>query len=161
MLARRDPFRELNELNETFNRFFDSALGQRMSGEQGWSFGSVPLDVIETENGYVVKAALPGINPDELDITYSNNVLTIKGEVVPDKEEEPARYHLRERWYGKFQRSLVLPAKVMSENIQADYDAGVLTLFLPKSEEVKPKRIAIKSGTGQQSKMIEGKYSNN
>lgn len=154
MLAQRDPFRELMDLNNTFNRFFDHVWSDGWFAGQQWVGGAFPLDLTETEEGYQVKASLPGLAPDDLEITLSNNVLTIKGEIKPDREEDTSRYHLKERWSGVFQRSLTLPTTVVVDNIQANYEAGVLTLFIPKSEEARPKRISIQSGA--QPKMIEG-----
>lgn len=127
----------------------------QQSGRQisGWS---LPLDVVENEDEFVVKASIPGIQPDELDITFTNHTLTIKGEVKREEDIEESRYHLRERRYGRFERSIYLPTDVEADKIEASYNAGVLSLRLPKSEEVKPKRIAIKSGESQ--KMLEGRF---
>jgi HSP20 family protein len=116
------------------------------------------LDVVETDEDFVVKASLPGINPEDLEITYNNNLLTIKGEVKEEKDVEEQRYHLRERRYGSFSRSISLPSSVKADAIEASYEAGVLTLHLPKAEEAKPKRIPVQSG--QAPKMIEGKVKN-
>jgi HSP20 family protein len=113
----------------------------------------IALDIAESENEYVMKASLPGISLDDLEITYANNTLTIKGEVREEQELEEARYHLRERSYGSFARSITLPAGVESDKIEANYESGVLTLRLPKADEIKPKRIAIKAGDAQ--KVIE------
>jgi HSP20 family protein len=113
------------------------------------------LDVAETEDDFLVKASLPGINPDDLEITYNNNLLTIKGEVKEEKDIEEQRYHLRERRYGSFSRSLTLPSTVKADAIEASYEGGVLTLHLPKAEEAKPKRIPVHSVQAPQ--MIEGK----
>ena len=99
--------------------------------------------MIENKDGFVVKASLPGVNPDDVEITFDNNVLTIKGDVKEEKESKEEQYHLRERRCGSFSRSISLPIQVRSESIQASYDAGVLTLHLPKAEEAKPKKIAI------------------
>jgi HSP20 family protein len=155
MLTRYDPFRELLSIRNTMDRLFESAL----SGTSIWQPVSwdLALDVVETEDEYTVKASLPGINPDDLEITYTNNTLTIKGEVREEKESEGARYHLRERRYGSFARSITLPAGVEADKIEASYEAGVLKLRLPKAEEVKPKRIAIKAGDGR--KVIEAEVS--
>jgi HSP20 family protein len=95
----------------------------------------------------MVKASLPGINPDDLEITFSDNQLTIKGEVKEDNEIDEAHYHLRERRYGAFTRSIKLPSGIESDKIEAKYDDGVLKLRLPKVEEVKPKKISIKNGS--------------
>jgi HSP20 family protein len=155
MLTRYDPFRELLSIRNTMDRMFDSA----MSGTSTWqpTTWDLALDVAENENEYVVKASLPGINPDDLEITYTNNTLTIKGELHEEKELEEARYHMRERRYGAFARSITLPAGVESDRIEANYEAGVLRLHLPKAEEVKPKKIAIKAGGGR--KVIEAEVS--
>jgi HSP20 family protein len=117
----------------------------------------VPLDVIEKDDEYVIKANLAGLDPENLDITYTNNMLTIKGEVSDEREEteENGHYHLRERRYGSFSRSISMPGSVDVSKIEAETKSGVLELHLPKKEEVKPKRIAVKVRSGNQ--VIEGK----
>lgn len=144
MLTRYDPFRELLAVRNTMERLLDSAM-TGTSTLQPATLG-LALDIAESENEYVVKASLPGINLNDLEITYINNTLTIKGEVREEQELQEARYHLRERSYGSFARSITLPAGVDSDKIEANYEAGVLTLRLPKAEEIKPKKIAIKAG---------------
>ena len=151
MLTRWDPFREMLSMRRQMDRMFDRALEPSWSDTPMWDLA---LDVVENKDDFLVKASLPGINPDDLEITYTDNVLTIKGETKDDQEVKEDQYHLRERRYGVFSRSISLPDRVKADAIQASYDAGVLTLKLPKVEEAKPKRIAINiSG----SKMIEGK----
>jgi HSP20 family protein len=153
-LIRWDPFREMMTLRTAMDRLFDNAmLGQRDNWLQPASW-DVSMDVVENDDEYQVKASLPGINPDDLEITYNNNVLTIKGEVKEEKEEEQSRYHLRERRYGSFSRSVFLPSLVNADDISAAYEAGVLTLHLPKVEEAKPHRIQVKKGEAP--KMIDG-----
>ena len=154
-LIRWDPFREMMTLRTAMARLFDSAmLGQRDDWLQPASW-DVSMDVVENDDEYQVKASLPGINPDDLEITYNNNILTIKGEVKEEKEEEQRRYHLRERRYGSFSRSISLPSSVNADSISAAYEAGVLTLHLPKVEEAKPRRIQVQKGEAP--KMIEGR----
>lgn len=154
-LIRWDPFREMMSLRNTIDRMFENSL--LSSGMTGWEPMSwdLALDVAETDDDYVVKASLPGINPDDLDVTYDANTLTIKGEIRKEEDVEDRRYHLRERRYGTFSRSISLPSAIKGEKIEASYDAGVLTLRLPKSEEAKPKRIKVRSSESR--KMIEGK----
>jgi HSP20 family protein len=106
---------------------------------------ALALDVIETEDAFIVKASLPGINPDELDITFTDNVLTIQGEIKQEQDVEEGKYHLRERRYGMFQRSIALPVPVDADKIEATYKDGVLTLSIPKVEEIKPKKISVKA----------------
>ncbi len=157
MLNRNDPFREMLAIRNTMERLLDSAV-TGTSTLQPATLG-LALDIAENENEYVVKASLPGIDLNDLEITYSNNTLTIKGEVREEQELEQARYHLRERSYGSFARSITLPAGVESDKIEANYEAGVLTLRLPKAEEIKPKKIAVNTGEGH--KIIQPAVVNN
>jgi HSP20 family protein len=150
MLTRFDPFREMLNIRRVMDRMFDRVLDIDTSWQPvSWDLA---LDVAETPDEFLVKASVPGINPDDLEITYTDNVLTIKGETKAEKDIKEEQYHLRERRYGSFSRSIALPSKVKAESIEANYDAGVLTLKLPKAEETKPKRISI-----QVPKMLEGK----
>ncbi len=153
-IIRWDPFREMMTLRNLMDRMFESAFATPTLQPFTWELA---LDVAETDDEFIVKASLPGMNPDDLEITYNNNVLTIQGEIKEEKESEQHRYHLRERRYGSFCRSISLPSTVNPDAIQATYEAGVLTLHLPKAEEAKPKRIAVKSVGSPQ--MIEGKAS--
>ena len=155
-LIRRDPFRELMSLRSAMDRMFDSAFYGEPSEWRSLT-ADLALDVTEDENEYVVKASLPGINPDDLDITFSGKTLTIKGEYKAEEEKDDVHYHLRERRYGSFSRSLSLPTPINSDAIEAKYEAGVLTLHLPKTEEAKPKRITV--GVSEKPQMIEGKVS--
>ena len=154
MLTRWDPIHEMLNLRNTVDRLFETTLNDQNVTTQPMVWG-LPLDVVENDDSFVVKASVPGINPDDLEIIFNDNILTIKGSTKTQDEFKDTRYHLRERRYGSFSRSISLGARVQSEAIQARYENGVLTLTLPKSEEIKPKRIAI-----QTSKMIDAKTSN-
>jgi HSP20 family protein len=143
-LVRWDPIREMMQLQNAVDRLFESELASTMPlWRQSATAWMLPLDVIETEDEFIIKASIPGINPDELDISLTDNVLTIKGEIKVE-EAEDARYHLRERRFGMFQRSISLPVPVIADKVEAVYENGVLTLHVPKAEEVKPKHISIK-----------------
>lgn len=154
-IIRRDPFREILSLRSAMDRLFDDTVFSGGNWELQPFSGDLALDVSETEDEFLVKASVPGIDPDDLDISFSGRTLTIKGETKSEEGKEGQRYHLRERRYGSFARSITLPTPIKVDSIEARYDAGVLTLHLPKTEEVKPKRIAIHAGSG--SKMLEGK----
>jgi HSP20 family protein len=130
------------------DRRFDNELSIAPSSWKSFRWG-IALDVAESDDDYLVKASLPGINPDDLEITFSDNHLTIKGEVEEDKELDEAHYHLRERRFGAFSRSIKLPSGIESDQIEAKYDDGVLRLRLPKAEEIKPKKITIKNGSSE------------
>ncbi len=142
-ITRWDPFREMFSMQKRLDRFFDEAVSQMPAvWSRDWDLA---LDVVEKEGEFVVKASLPGIDPGELEITYTDRVLTIKGEIKEENEVDEGQYHMRERRFGAFSRSLSLPAPVNEDGIQATYDAGVLTLLLPKSEEARPRRIPVKA----------------
>lgn len=158
-LTRRDPIREMLSWNRAMERMLDNLYGE---GELGYGepFNlRIPLDVIENEEEFIVKADVAGINPDDIEITYTENNLSIKAEIADEREEkEEGRYHLRERRFGTFSRTISMPGTVDSDNINAETENGVLKIHLPKKEEVKPKRIEIKGGSQQ--KVIEGKSKN-
>ena len=151
-LMRWDPYREFATMRNLMDRVFEDTFGptQPMRNDAL----ALALDVAEKEEGFVVKASVPGINPDDLDISLTNDVLTIRGETKADNEINEENYHLRERRYGSFMRSITLPVPVQSDKVDAAYDNGVLTLTLPKAEDLRPKKIAIKAN-GQ--KTIEAK----
>jgi len=151
MLTRWDPLREMLGMRNAIDRMFSNALSGVADWEPTVEWG-LALDVAETEDEYVVKASIPGIDPDELDITFTDNTLTIRGETKDEKDVEDAKYYVRERRYGSFARSISIPSTINADKIQAEYDKGIVTLHLPKAEEAKPKRIEVKP-----TKMIEGK----
>ena len=146
MIRRWDPYREMMVLRNSMDRVVDRELALAPNSWKSFKW-SVALDVVESEDEYLVKASLPGINPEDLKITFEENRLTIKGESKEEEEVEEARFHLHERRFGRFTRSIKLPSGIESDKIEANYDKGVLKLHLPKVEEVKPKKIMIKTST--------------
>lgn len=150
-LVRWNPVREMMDLRREFDRLFESALDMPGFGGESVATWGLALDLVEKDDAYVVKASVPGIDPDDLEITLSENTLSISGEFKEDKEIKESQYRMRERRIGSFCRSVTLPSQVDREAIEASYDAGILTLHVPKAEEVKPKRIAI-----QVQKTLEG-----
>jgi HSP20 family protein len=144
-LTRWDPFGEMQTFREMMDRFFEEPF-RSMPVVWGRGFEGFPLalDVVEDEDSFIVKASVPGVDPDDVEITLSENMLTIKGETKLEKDVEEKNYHLRERRYGSFTRTITLPIAVDADNVEATHEHGVLTLRLPKTEAVKPKRIAVK-----------------
>ncbi len=134
--------RELEGLRREMDRLWESFFGKGvLEPVESW----VPaLDVTETKDNLVVKAELPGIDPKDVEISLSGNVLTIKGEKKQEKEEKDENYHLVERRYGSFMRSIRLPVEVQEDKIEASYKNGILKVILPKSEKAKKKEIKIK-----------------
>jgi HSP20 family protein len=148
-IIRWNPFREMVSMRNAMDRMFDDAL---IGPEWDWrptTSWQLSLDVVESDDDFIVTASIPGINPDDLEITLSGRTLIIKGETEEESDSEKGKYHLRERRYGSFSRSVTLPTEINDKDVKASYDAGVLTLTLPKTEAVKPRRIEVH-------KVIEG-----
>ena len=146
-LTRWEPVREMMTLREAMDRLFDDAFTRPFSliREGGATWSSPAIDMYQTDNELVVKAALPGLKPDEVQINVTGDVLTIKGEVKHEEEKKDKSWHIREQRWGSFERSVRLPTGVISDKAKADFDNGILTISLPKSEEVRPKTITIKA----------------
>jgi len=138
------PFRDFEWMRRDMDRLWNSFFerGTLRSEEGGEWLPS--LDVAETKNEIVVKAEVPGLEPKDIDISLSDGLLTINGEKKQEREEKEENYHLVERSYGSFARSIRLPNEVQSDKINASYKNGVLKIVLPKSEEAKKKEIKIK-----------------
>ena len=146
-LSRWDPSREMMTMRQFMDRFFSDPVPGNFWGT-GSSNQGFALDVAEEADDYVIKASVPGVKPEDIDVTIADNVLTIRGESKDDQESKDENYHVRERRFGSFSRSISLPATVDADKVDANCENGVLTLRLPKSEAVKPKRINV-------NKMIE------
>ena len=152
-----DPFRELRSLQDEMNRLFMTNYSRPVS-EEGFSSGAwnPQVDIFENKNEIVLEAELPGMKPEDVNISIENNVLTIHGERKFEKKDAQDNFHRVERSYGSFTRSFTLPPTVSSENANAEFENGVLRLTLAKREEAKPRRIEIKAGGGQtQAKTID------
>ncbi|MDP6577136.1 MAG: Hsp20/alpha crystallin family protein [Dehalococcoidales bacterium] len=139
------PFRELENIEQHFEDVFDRswlpAVWRRIpSLEMGWA---PAVEVFEKEGKFVVKAELPGIKEEDMDISVVDNTLTIKGEKKTESEVKEEDYYCCECSYGSFSRSIALPSNVDAKKIAASYEDGVLGISLPKASEVKPKKISI------------------
>lgn len=145
-LVRWEPFRDLMTLREAMDRLFEESFVRPREGLlTPAGVGTLAVDMYETPEEVVVRTALPGIDPEDIDVSVVGDMLTIQGETKSEQEEEGANYIRRERRYGSFSRSLAIPTNVLADKAVADFSKGVLTLRLPKAEEVKPKRIEIKT----------------
>lgn len=143
LITRWDPFREMSTLQERMNRLFTDQLGAITHDEALTGNFVPPVDVYEDENSIQVRLEVPGIDEKDIDIRLENNVLTVRGERKFEKEEKEENFHRVERRYGTFTRSFTLPSTVNSEDVQADYDKGVLKIRLAKRAEAKPKQIKV------------------
>jgi HSP20 family protein len=143
-LNRWEPFANASGLESQVNRMFTELLGR--SKESNLTSWAPAVDILESEHELVVKADLPDVKPEELDIRVENNILTIRGERKFEEKVDEKKYLRVERSYGSFARSFSLANTVNAEAIKADYRDGVLTLTIPKREEAKPKQIKVNVG---------------
>ena len=155
VVTRWDPFRELASLQNRVNSLFqDYGRGQ---DELTTTSSFVPaVDVYEDEHKVVLKLEVPGINQEDLDIRVENNTLTVRGERKFEKEEKEENFHRIERRYGSFARSFSLPNTVNTDNIQANYENGILKIELEKRAEAKPKQIKVGVTGKAIGKTVEG-----
>jgi HSP20 family protein len=138
-----DPVREAVSLRDAMNSLLQESFVRPGSAHGQSNSFALPVDVAENDNEFVVKASLAGIKPENVQITVQGDALSIRAEAKADEEQKGDRWHLRERRSGLFQRSLSLGTPVDSEKANADFEHGVLTLRLPKSEASKPRQIKI------------------
>lgn len=142
-LIRWEPFREMLTLREMMDRMIDEVF-ERPFGTT--LIGQVPaIDMYQTDNEVVVKAALPGVKADDVQISVTGDVLNIKGEIKQEEEQKGRSYHIREHRWGAFERSIILPTAVVADKAKAEFENGILTITLPKAEEVRPKTITVKA----------------
>jgi HSP20 family protein len=144
-LIKWEPLSDLVSLRDAMDRLFEDSF-VRMRGLPA-IFGAEPLalDVYETADSVVVKTAVPGVKPEDIDITITGDVLTIKGETKTEEKVEETNYIRQERRYGAFQRSVQLPGSLLTEDAKATFEDGVLTLTIHKSEKAKPKTIKVEA----------------
>ncbi len=156
-MMRWDPFSEMTSLRQALDHLFENSVirpGGGQAGGQGGSGSGFPIDVLEQGEALVVKASLPGVKPDDVDVQIQQNVLLITGQHQQEQERQQGRYLLAERWTGRFSRAVALPVAVDATACEATFEDGVLTLTLPKAEQARTKQIPIRTaqqqlGTGQ------------
>lgn len=154
-LVAYDPFRELRSLQDEVNRVFSSSFNRGGDNELMRGAWSPSVDIYENKDQIVLEAELPGMRPEDVNISVENNVLTIHGERKFEKKDEQDNFHRVERSYGSFTRSFTLPPTVAADSADALFENGVLKLTLAKREEAKPRRIEIKAGGRAEPKSID------
>ncbi len=142
-ITRRDPFRDLLNLQNEMTRLFGRAYGDEAEGTR--STWAPPIDIYETQDAYKVVAELPGFGPNDVDVTVNEGQLSILGERKFYDEVSEESFHRVERRFGAFQRIVSLPQQVQADKVEAGFDKGVLTVSIPKAEQAKPRRIEIKA----------------
>ena len=149
-IVRWEPFRELSSLQTEMNRLFNAAFegpgGGNAAGARRWT---PAMDLLETEDEFVLRADLPGLSESDVHIELEDNVLTVSGERKTEHEDQREGFYRMERAYGSFSRSLTLPKGIDPEAVTAAFDRGVLEVRVPKPEQRKPRRISISAGEGE------------
>jgi len=143
-VVRWNPERSIFSLKSDMDRLFDNFFTDRTSQLQSYSDITPIVDVEETDQEFLISVEIPGIKKDDIKITFENNYLTISGEKKIKKDVKKENFHHMERSYGKFSRTLAIPAGVKLDKIEAEYEQGVLNIKVPKAEEAKPKQIEVK-----------------
>ena len=149
MLALYDPLGRALAMRDIFDRLFEemtAAVSRERVVTRAFR-GRMPLDVTEQKDAFIVKATLPGFAPENVDITVTDNVLTIKATASETENVDDSSYHLKERYYGSCFRQIELPIEVDANNAKATFQHGVLTLTLPKAAKVEPKTIKVETKT--------------
>jgi HSP20 family protein len=144
-IVRFDPFRELNAMQDRINRIFGEAYTRRFDDDMLTRGDWIPpVDIYQNDKQeIVIKAEMPGLSREDIDLRVENNTLTLKGERKRDSEVKDDQYHRVERVHGIFSRSFSLPATVDANKVNADYRDGVLTVVLPMREEARPRQIQV------------------
>lgn len=148
-----EPSRDIVSLRDMMDRLFEDAF-ITPRGALTTRGSELALDMYETDDAVLVKTALPGVKPEDVDITITGDTLMIRGEVEQEDEDKEGNYLRRERRFGEFVRSVTLPSGLQVDRAEASFDNGVLTLRIPKSEEAKPKSIKVKPTQQSQTQQL-------
>jgi HSP20 family protein len=153
-IVRWEPFRELSSLQTEMNRLFNAAFDTPSTGTPAARRWTPAMDLLETDEQFVLRADLPGMSEPDVSVELEDNVLTVSGERKGEQEEKREGFYRVERAFGSFSRSLTLPKGVDPEGVNARFDRGVLEVRIPKPERRKPRKISI--GDAEQPRTLEG-----
>jgi HSP20 family protein len=147
-IQRWDPLRDIVSLREAMNSLLEESFVRPRAGMAALT-GAMPVDLSESDASYTVRTALPGAKADDVDISILGDTLRITAEIHGEKEKEGEKWLLRERRFGHFERTITLPNNIKAEGASADFNDGVLTITLPKSEAARPRQIQVRAGSQQ------------
>jgi HSP20 family protein len=145
VLRRWDPLLELRQMQENVDRMWRD-IGQERGDAGNVENWAIPLDVVQQGDNIIVKASVPGVNPEDIDVSIENDVLIIRGQTKEEREHQEGNYLMRERRSGSFYRALRLPDTLDSDRAQPHYEHGVLSITFPRMESKRAKRLRITSG---------------
>ncbi len=144
-ITRWEPLRDFVTLRQAMDRLFEDAMVNTSRTWDGRRGGYLPLDIYTTKDAIVIRASVPGVNPDDVEITVEGSTVMIRGETKPAKVEDGATWLVQEHRHGSFARTIDLAMPVQADKADAKFEDGILTLTMPKAEEIKPKIIKVKS----------------
>lgn len=154
-----NPFREMEQMEQMMNESFMRPMMRRRLPDEEYMWAPA-MEMFEKDNTFVIRMEIPGVRPEDVDISMSGDTLTIKGERKPQEDIKEEEYQLCEVCYGSFTRSITLPESVNADKIEANFENGILDLRIPKAEEIKPKQIKIQSKSSQpQARQIQSESS--
>ena len=155
-ISRWEPFQDMLTLREAMQQLLEDSVVTPANARRSGQVFSPAMDVSETKDAFLVEASVPGLQPEQLDITVENNVLSIRGEIKRERESSERNFHRVERHFGSFQRTIALPSTVHAEAISAKLENGVLRLEIPKAEAVKPRKISVNVATNANNQIEVG-----
>ncbi|HEY7020044.1 MAG TPA: Hsp20/alpha crystallin family protein [Ktedonobacterales bacterium] len=154
-MERWDPFRDMRSMREAMDRLFRDSWGRPLDSRLP-DWGDIPVDVAEKDNEFVVRATIPGVRPEDIQVNVQGDRLTLRAESQNEQERKDERYVVRERYATSFYRTLALPSPVNTDKADASYDQGVLTLTLPKTQVEKSSQIRVHGGEQSASHLESG-----
>jgi HSP20 family protein len=155
-LVRWNPWGELFDLHSQMDQLFQSLTTDTPSN--GGQYTNLPVDIRQSDEAYTIEASVAGFRPEDVEVTFDEGVLTIRGQRKSEQEQKQGSYVRRERKMTSVYRQISLPAEVRADEISANFEHGVLTITVPRAQKAQPKRIQVQSGSGQQAgQVIEGR----
>lgn len=144
-IVRWEPFRDMMSMRDAMDRMFEERFVRPPMPFGPWAGGSMAVDMYETDDSVVIKSGIPGVGAEDIEVSVTGDTLTIKAETKEEEEVQRENYLRRERRTGSYCRSVTLPGGLETDQAQADYTDGVLTLTFPKAEEIKPRTIKVEA----------------
>ncbi len=144
-IVRWEPFRDMISMRDAMDRMFEERFVRPPMPFGPWAQSSMAVDMYETDDSVVIKSGIPGVRAEDIDVSVTGDTLTIKAETKEEEEVQRENYLRRERRTGSYCRSVTLPGGLETDQAQADYTDGVLTLTFPKAEEVRPRTIKVEA----------------